>query len=132
LREFFLHHFFKPFGSQPQLADLTAAAFRAFFRHLAGVITQVADQTLSRPVMHKRLVITRAAQRIAALAAKDIGGFAAAVQEQYRLLTGLQGQGKLVVQRPGEYTAIARAQLRAHIHHSHFWQIQRQQIILVA
>jgi len=59
--KFLLHHFFKAFGAQAQLADLGAAAFRAFFGDLAGVITHVADQALPRPVMYQGLIIPWAA-----------------------------------------------------------------------
>jgi len=131
-REFLLHHLFKPFGSQAQLADLAAATLGAFFGHLAGVITQMADQVLPRSMMHQRLVISRAAQRIAALAAKNVGCFAAAVQKKDCLLPGLQRLGKLVAQRLGKHAAVAGAQLQAHIHHVHFRQLQREQFIRVA
>ena len=61
-------------------------------------------------------VAARALQAVAALAAEDIGGRAAPVEKQDRLLVGIQHLAQRFLQLAAEDGAVAGFQLLAHIH----------------
>ena len=87
LREALLHIGFHLLGAGAELADLVAAAVRAFAGHLAAVTAGVADQRASALAwIGEREIAARAAQASTAVAAEDVGGGAAPVEEQDGLL----------------------------------------------
>ncbi len=70
-------------------------------------------------VIGKRRIAARTARRCAAVAAHHEGIRPAAVQEQNRLLAGIQRGVQLGLQAAAEYAAVAGAQFLAHVHDLH-------------
>ena len=64
----------------------------------------------------ERQIAARAFQGIAAVAAEDVGGRAAPVQEQDRLLSALHHLRQAALQLAAEDGAVALLELLAHIH----------------
>ncbi len=110
---------FHPLGAGAELSNGAAAASRAVFGHLAAVIAGMALQILAVAVKGQGQVAARAAQRGAAFAAEHIGGGAAPVEKQDRLLAGFQYACKRFAQNTAEDGAVAGFQLLAHVHHIH-------------
>ena len=75
-------------------------------------------------MVRKRGIATRAAQRRAAIPAKDISGSAAPVQEKDRLLIIFKNLIEGIDQRLAEDATVAGFEFSAHVHHldgRHAW-----------
>ena len=83
----------------------------------------VAEQLLLGGVEGEGSLAAGAGERLAAVAAEDVGGGATAVEEQDGLMAGLQRLVQCTCQRPAEERAVSGAQFQAHVDHAHRRQV---------